>query len=132
MKKLRVKCCSNPWSSDGTIAGARWRRDWLHRRALKSTDLLIGLLRHCCNKITAMTRSAKQQYLLNLASDLKKNSPKFWNQFKHLSSRSKDGHHSLMNVSLTCEDFNRHFLSVAHKTVSDLPITDICPLSCYS
>ena len=34
-----------------------------------------------------------------------------------------------MNVSLTCEDFNRHFLSVAQKTVGDLPFTDMCPLS---
>lgn len=31
-----------------------------------------------------------------------------------------------MDVSLTCKQF---FLSVAHKSVSDLPFTDICPLS---
>ena len=45
------------------------------------------------------------------------------------SSRSKAGHQSFLNINLTCEDFNCHFLSVAQKTVSDLPFTDICPLS---
>jgi len=30
---------------------------------------------------------------------------------------------------MTCKDFNQHFLSVAQKTVSDLPFIDTCPLS---
>ena len=129
IKKLRVKHCNNPWSSDGAIAAARRKRDWLHRKALRSANPADwSAYRHCRNKVTAMTRSAKQQYLSHLASNLK-NSPKFWNQFKYLSSHSKASHQSFLNVSLTCEDFNRHFLSVAQKTVSDLPFTDICPLS---
>ena len=129
VRKLRVKRCSNPWSSDSAITAARRRRDWLHRKALRSADPADWSAYKCYrNKVTAMTRSAKQQYLLHLASDLK-NSSTFWKQFKHLSSRSKAGHHSLSNVSLTCEDFNQHFLSVARQTVSDLPFLDICPLS---
>jgi len=130
VRKLRVKRCSNPWSCDSAIAAARRKRDWLHRRALKSADPADwSAYRRCRNKVTAMTRSAKQQYLLHLVSDLKKTSPKFWNQFKYLSSRSKADHHFLSDVSLTCEDFNRHFVSVAQKTISDLPSVDICPLS---
>ena len=75
VKKLRVKHSHNPWNSDGAIAAARRRRDWLHRRALKSADPADwSAYRHCRNKVTAMTRSAKKQHLLHLASDLKKNS----------------------------------------------------------
>ena len=109
---------------------ARRRRDWLHRKALRSANPSDwSTYRQCCNKVTAMTRSAKQRYLSHLASNLKQNSSKFWNRFKYLSSRSMADCQSLLNVSLTCEDFNCHFLSVAQKTVGDLPFTDICPLS---
>ena len=38
VRKLRAKCCSNPWSSDSAITAARRRRDWLHRKVLRLTD----------------------------------------------------------------------------------------------
>ena len=59
VKKLRVKHCNNPWSSDGAIAAARRRRDWLHHKALRSANPADwSAYRHCRNKVTAMTRSA--------------------------------------------------------------------------
>ena len=92
VKKLRVARCNNPWSSDGVIVAARRRRDWLHCKALRSANPSDwSAYRQCRNKVTAMTRSAKQRYLSNLASNLKQNSSKFWNRFKYLSSHSMAG-----------------------------------------
>ena len=70
-----------------------------------------------------MTRSAKRQYISNLASDFKHNSSKFWKHFNHLSSHQKSQH--LTNSDVTSEDINQHFLPVVQKTVSDLPLSDI-------
>jgi len=68
--------------------------------------------------VTTMTRSAKHQYLSNLASDFRQESVKFWKHFNYLSTPSRS--QNLVNIlDFTSEDINRHFLSVAQKTVSD-------------
>ena len=63
---------------------------WLHRKALKSgTSEDWAKYRKCRNKVTALTQSAKQQYLSTLACNLSNDSRKFWRNFKHLSARQK-------------------------------------------
>ena len=100
LRRLRVKRTSAPWNHSREIISARRQRDWLHCQALKSGDPSVwSSYRRCRNKVTAMTRSAKRQYISNLASDFKHNSSKFWKHFNHLSSHQKSQH--LTNSDVT-------------------------------
>ena len=76
-----------------------------------------------------MTRSAKQQYLSTLASNLSNDSHKFWRNFKHLSARQKVQGGAL---DVDVESINQHFLIIAHKTTSDLQFLTTSPLSYIS
>ena len=131
-KRIRVKQPSNPWSRDSEIATARRHRDWLHRRALKSglaEDWAV--YKKCRNKVTTMVRLARQQYLSDLSGNLSHDSHKFWRSFQHLSSRQKA---SVTTLDISCDTINQHFLTVAEKTVADLPSSSVSPLSyiCYA
>ena len=88
---------------------------------------MLGLLsyRKCRNKVNALIQSSKWRYLEHLSSNVN-NYSRFWKHFKYLSSRGKTQHHP--DVNFSCEDVNRHFLSIATKTVSDLPSDDTSPL----
>jgi len=78
------------WNHSQEIVSARRRRDWLHRRALKSGDSgNWSSYRRCHNKVTTMTRTAKHQYLSNLASDFRQDSVKFWKHFNYLFTHSR-------------------------------------------
>ena len=85
--KMRVKQTCRPWSHDADITVMRHQRDWLHRKALKSgIPEDWAKYRKCRNRVTALTRSAKQWYLSILASNLSNDSHKFWRNFRHLSA----------------------------------------------
>ena len=106
------------------------QRDWLHRKALKSgTSEDWAKYRKCRNKVTALTQSAKQQYLSTLACNLSNDSRKFWRNFKHLSARQKIQGGAL---DVDVESINQHFLSIAHKTTGDLQFSSTSPLSYIS
>ena len=125
LRTLRIKQQRIPWGYDPTIAATRRQRDSLHRKALKSGDSDIwAAYRRCRNRVTALVQSSKRRYLQHLASV--DNNTKFWRHFKYLSSHRKAHQHS--DVSFSCEDINCHFLSIATKTVSDLPSVDTSPL----
>ena len=128
LRRLRVKRISSPWNHSPEIASARRQRDWLHRQAIKFGDPDVWSdYRRCRNKVTAMTRSAKHQYLSNLGLNLKHDSSKFWKHFSHLSSHQRSQYQT--NSDFTSEDINEHFLSVAQKTVSVLPSSHTSPTS---
>ena len=74
--------------------------------------------RKCRNKVTALVQSSKCRYLNNYS--------RFSKHFKYLSSHGKAQHHP--DVNFSCEDVNCHFLSIATKTVSDLPSVDTSSL----
>ena len=102
----------------------------MHRKALKSgTSGDWARYRKCRNKVTALTRSAKRQYLSTLASNLSNDSHKFWRNFKHLSARQKVQGGAL---DVDVESINQHFLTIAHKTTSDLQFLTTSPLSYIS
>ena len=120
LKKMRIKRTCSPWSHDADITAVRHQRDWLHRKALKSgTSGDWARYRKCRNKVTALTRSAKQQYLSTLASNLSNDSHKFWRNFKHLSARQKVQGGAL---DVDVESINQHFLTIAHKTTNGPPL----------
>ena len=122
LKKMRVKRTCSPWIHDADITVVWHQRDWLHRKALKSgIPEDCSRYRKCCNKVTTLTRSAKQRYLSTLASNLSNDSCKFWRNFKHLSARQKVQGGAL---DVDVESINQHFLTIAHKTTDDLPF---CP-----
>ena len=99
--RLRVKRTSAPLNHSQEIVCARRRRDWLHRRALKFGDSGDwSSYRRCRNKVTTMTRSAKRQYLSNLASDFRQDSVKFWKHFNYLSTHSRS-QNQVNNVDVT-------------------------------
>ena len=130
LKKMRIKRTCSPWSHDADITAVRHQRDWLHRKALKSgTSGDWARYRKCRNKVTALTRSAKQQYLSTLASNLSNDSHKFWRNFKHLSARQKVQGGAL---DVDVESINQHFLTIAHKTTDDLQFLTTSPLSYIS
>ena len=112
LQKMRIKRTCSPWSHDAAV---QHQRDWLHRKALKSgTSGDWARYRKCRNKVTALTRFAKQQYLSTLNSNLSNDSHKFWRNFKHLSTRQKvQGVPLMLMLSLY---INQHFLTIAHKT----------------
>ena len=66
------------------------QKDRLHRKAMKSGNT-EDLDRHIksCSHVTALTRSAKQQYLATLDHNLSNDSHKFWRNVKHLSTQKK-------------------------------------------
>jgi len=78
------------------------------------------------NKVTAMVRSAKQQYFSNLATHMSHDSRKFWRSFQHLSSRQKA---QTTIADTSCDAINQHFLTIAQKTIADLPSSSVSPLS---
>ena len=121
-----MKHTSLPWTHSQEIVSARQQRDWLHRQALKSGNPDIwSSYRHCHNKVTAMTRSAKCKS--SLVSNFKHDSPKFWKHFSYLSSHLRS-HHQI-NLNVTSEDIDQHFLSVAQWTVSELLPSHTSPIS---
>ena len=73
-----------------------------------------------------MVRLARQQYFSDLATNLTHNSCKFWRSFQHLSPRQKA---HVTNLDVSCDTINQHFLTVAGKTVADLPSSSISSLS---
>ena len=113
LKKTRIKRTCSPWSHDVDITIARNQRNWLHNKVLKSgnsTDW--ARYRKSRNKVTTLTRTAKQQFLSRLVSNLSHDSHKFWRNFKHLSARQKvQG--STLDVDI--EYINQHFLTIAPK-----------------
>ena len=130
LKKMRIKRTCSPWSHDADVTIARHYRDWLHRKAFKSGNSEDWMrYRKSCNKVTAMTRSAKQQYLSALASNLSNDSHKFWRNFKHLSARQKSPR---CTVDVDGDSMNQHFLTIAHKTIGDLQLSSTCPMSYLS
>ena len=72
-----------------------------------------------------MVQSAKQQYFSNLATHLSYDSRKFWS-FQRLSSHQKA---QTTIVDTSCDAINQHFLTIAQKTVADLPSSSVPPLS---
>jgi len=100
LHRLRVKHTSAPWNHSQAIVSARRRRDWLHRRALKSGDSGDWSSYRCRNKVITMTCSAKHQYLSNLASDFRQDSVKFWKHFNYLSTHSRS-QNQVNNVDVT-------------------------------
>ena len=130
LKKMRVKRTCSPWIHDADITVVRHQRDWLHRKALKSgIPEDWARYRKCRNKVTTLTRSAKQRYLSTLASNLSNDSRKFWRNFKHLSARQKVQGGTF---DVDVESINQHFLTIAHKTTGDLPFLSTSPLSYIS
>jgi len=132
LRRKRIKQTCSPWNHDPDITIARHRRDWLHRRALKSGNSEDWIrYKKCRNQVTALTRSAKGRYLSLLACNLSDNPFKFWRNFKHLSARQKvqRGGGAL---DLDIESINQHFLTVAQKTINDVPLSVTSPLSYIS
>ena len=130
LKKMRVKRTCSPWIHDADITVVRHQRDWLHCKALKSgIPEDWARYRKCRNKVTTLTRSAKQRYLSTLASNLSNDSRKFWRNFKHLSARQKVQGGTF---DVDVESINQHFLTIAHKTTGDLPFLSTSPLSYIS
>ena len=130
LKKMRVKQTCSPWIHDADITVVRHQRDWLHRKALKSgIPEDWARYRKCRNKVMTLIRSAKQQYLSTLASNLSNDSRKCWRNFKHLLARRKVQGGTF---DVDVESINQHFLTIAHKTTGDLPFLSTSPLSYIS
>ena len=132
LRCLRIrKGGRNPWLTTPDIVSARHLRDKLHRKALRTAAGCSGdwsAYRRFCNHYTSLLRSAKRSYILRLISDSKIKPARLWKHFNFLSKRS--ARQKLpTELSVTSDDFNAHFLSVPHKTISMLPTSDVSPLS---
>ena len=130
LRRLRIREGGrNPWLTAPDIVSARHLHDKLHRKALRtgcSGDW--SAYRRFRNHYTSLLRSAKRSYILRLISDKKIQPAKLWKHFNFLSKRGVRQRPPI-ELSVTSDDFNAHFLSVPHKTISMLPASDVSPLS---
>ena len=122
---------SDPWLTTPCIIAARRLRDRLHRKALRtgcSEDWFK--FRQSRNKYTSLLRSAKRAYVLYLAANRTTQPVNFWKYVGRFTKR-KGLDNPMLESSLTADDFNAHFLSIAQKSISTLPVSELSldPLS---
>ena len=114
---MRHSQSCSPWCNDSKIAAATQQRNWLQCKALKSElEADWSFYRKIHNKVARP----------NLGTHLSHDSQKFWRSFQHLSSRQKA---QFTIVDTSRDTINQHFLTIAQKTVADLPSSSVSPLS---
>ena len=114
--KLRVRQQDCPWLSSASLTKACRLCDIAHCKALRSGSASDwSLYRSLHDKANFMLRSAKVRHFSDLSSSLGSNPGKFWRHFQSLSKCSKP--HSDIQFSATADTFNKHFLSIPHRTI---------------
>jgi len=124
-RTLRTRRQNCPWLSSCVLAIARRLHDVAHRKALKSgSDLDWSNYRALHNKATSMLQSAKTAYFNGLISTFSTKPGKFWRHFHCLSRRSKSANNDVQ-LLVTANDFNNHFLAIPVANVSSsVPATE--------
>lgn len=127
-KWRRVSAECPQWSQTPEIRRVRKLRECLHRRALReNSTALWAEYRKIRNRATSMIRASKSRYISDIAKDLKNKSSEFWKRMSHLGGKVKSKIGPVMPG--TADEFNDHFLSIAHKTIANVPACNISPAS---
>ena len=126
-KCKRVKAAPAAWLTRG-IKKLMSRRDYLHRKAVKSNSSSDwDEYKKCRNMVTKMIREEKQTYCKQSVSDNVGNSKKMWNALHNILPRKASPSPSSINVDgRVCTDkndiadgFNEHFTGIAAKLVEN-------------
>lgn len=78
------------------------------------------------NKVNTLLRFCKARYISDLAENMKNDSSKFWRSISHLSRKSLA---TTIEPSHSADEFNKHFLTIPHKIVSGLDVSNVDPIS---
>ena len=78
--------------------------------------------------MNALLSSAKHCYITEIASAHGGHPSRFWSYFCYMSSKGTKSETST-NFNFDADDLNMHFLSIPGKTVQNLPISPVSPLS---